>query len=765
MRSYTAISAWIFSLILFVSVGCGRDDVQDNCQDNDGCPGAQVCLGGACMDPGDAGDVADGGGEQDIDDLSDGGGELDGEDRDGLVEFDGEDDVDEPDSVDLACEQDRDCPADQSCVEEVCVDRPECLVDTDCGDEEICLAGSCTYSPECAVDADCVEGFECVGGQCFEEICRGPQDCAEGELCDGGECVVPPQTASCFVAAQTLSVSQGQQIALQAFALDSNGEGVAATFEWTSSNPSIATVAADNQHAVGAGGVGTTTLSAATTAGIDCDGEVVLNGEEEVAVGDLRVRVYDEETGAGVAGAEVVISGQTGVTTDASGLAALDAPDGVYNLSVFAGDYNYITINGLSSNDVRVPLSKRAGSGPIGGFTGQFNLSEINTTGDVNLGLAGASIAGGLLDMNLQRLLGEPFVAQAEIPGLGGQELPLPGGLVVHGQVLGFDLDIKQTYYASASSGARLGWGLAGKVPAMRLINLVQGGGDATDILTTLLPLFSRFDHANRPLNLSALERITDSQDINGNGDTSEMVPDYNAFPDVSLKPSVRQVLASEIDVSNFPQMSDSQASAAVLVGGTLLDGPGFVPLGISATADEDDDGRPDNRRLTMAPPYGSLTGGRYAVIAIAFEPNQVGFNNGISLPDEFSVSLWNGQSIPTNISLGTFPDASEVSLDTAGRTLSVEADAGPLFRVRMVGTERSWDVWSVGPDGTQGHFTHEISIPEASNGRVDFLQSGEVFVDAIATEITMDELVSATGIGLNQAGLVSTRFNRTKLD
>lgn len=684
-----------------------------------------------------------------------------------VIEIDADmpDSVDPPDVIEAACQDDRDCPAAQRCVQEVCVDRPECLVDTDCADDEICLGGSCTYAPECDADNACQEGFECVGGQCFEEICRGANDCAEGEFCDGGECVLPPEVTSCFVAAQTRSISEGQRIGLQAFAQDADGQGLAARFEWTSSDPSVATIAPDNLSAVGAGGVGTATLTATTDSGIACDGEVVLTGESAVEVGDLRVRVVDGATGAPVAGAEVVIDGQPGVSTDASGVATLDAPQDAYTLSVFAGDYNYITIHGLDVADVRIPLSKRAGSGPVAGFTGQFDLSNINSSGDVSLGLAGASVLGGLLNLDLKGLLGEPFMAEVSIPGMGASELPLPGGLVAYGSVFGLNLDIKKNYYATAPGGVSLSWGMAGKVPAMELFGLVQGGGGAADMLTTLLPLFSRFDHTNRPLNLSASPRVADVNDINGNGDTAEMIPDYDAFPEVSLSPSVRQVLASEINISNFPQMTNSQASVAVLIGGTLLDGPGFVPLGISATADEDGDGRPDNRRLTMAPPYGSLTGGRNAIIAIAFEPGQVGFEDGIELPDEFSVSLWNGQTLPGNIALGAFPDASDVTLDPSTRTLSVQATAGPLYRVRIVGTERSWDVWSVGAAGTQGHFVHEVSIPEPVNGREDLLQSGEVFVDAISAEITMSELVSATGIGLQQAGLVSTRFNRTKLN
>ncbi|QDG54312.1 hypothetical protein FIV42_27270 [Persicimonas caeni] len=666
-----------------------------------------------------------------------------------------------------SCETDADCPARQMCdASGLCVDRPECLLDDDCADQEICLNGQCTYSPDCESDADCDEGFECVGDQCYEALCRGPEDCPADQFCDAGECVEPPSASSCFVAAQNGVISANQRYSLEAFAVDAEGNGIPASFVWASSNESVATIDATGPSAVGQGATGTTTITAALAdTGVQCSGEIVLTGQSDVSPGDLRVVVTDVETGRGVSGAEVVLSNGTSAGTDQNGVALLAAPQGQYDVSVFSDAHNFVTVLDVQSTDIRVPLTQRRGTGPVAGFTGQFDLSQINTTGDVTLGLAGASIAGGLLDLDLQRLLGEPFMTRLEVPGMGGQDVPLPGGLVVFGRVFGFDLDFKRTYYANTSGGARIGWGLAGKVPAQRLFSLFQNGGGGTgDVLTTLLPLFNRFDHATKPLNLVEQPRVQDTGDLDGDGDTTEMVPDYDAFPQESLAPHVRQNLVTDVDVSNFPQMSDGAAELAVLVGGALLDAPGYVPLGISATNDQDGDGRPDTRRLTMAPPHGSISGGRFAIVALAFRSGQVGFQNGVQLPDEFSASLWNGQSLPTAVGLGTFPDASQGTIDDNARTISVTADAGPVYRVRLVGEERTWDVWSKGAPGVQGTFSHQVVIPTPPSGRSDLFTSAEVFVDAIAAQVTMDDLVRATGIGLRDAGVVATSFSRTKI-
>jgi hypothetical protein len=568
------------------------------------------------------------------------------------------------------------------------------------------------------------------------------------------------------VAAQTGVISENQQYRLEAFAVDANGDGLPANFEWTSSDTTVASIDASGPFAVGEGGTGTTTITAVLTdSGTACSGEVVLTGQAPVTSGNVRVVVTDAENGQAISGAEVVLDNGATATTNASGVATLTSAASQNDVSVFSEPHNYVTVQGVQSNDIRISLSPRSGNGPVAGFTGEFDLSQINSSGDINLGLAGASIAGGLLNLDLERLLGDPFMTHMEIPGAGSQDVPLPGGLVIFGQVFGIDLDFKRTYYTNTSGGARVGWGLAGKVPAQRLMSLFQnGGGGAGDVLTTLLPLFSRFDHATKPLNLVEEPRVQDTGDLDGDGDTTEMVPDYNTFPDVTLGPHVRQNLVTDVDVSNFPQMTNGAAEVAVLVGGAVLDAPGYVPLGISATSDEDEDGRPDTRRLTMAPPHGAVSGGRFGVVALAFRSDEVGFQNGVQFPDEFSASLWNGQTLPTSIGLGTFPDASQGSVDDTARTVTVTADAGPVFRVRLVAAERTWDVWSEGAPGVQGTFAHQVTVPSIPSGRTDIFSSADVFVDAITAQVTMDNLVRATGIGLRDAGLAATSFNRTKI-
>lgn len=664
--------------------------------------------------------------------------------------------------LDTRCGSDADCAAREACVEGRCEARDECVLDRDCDGGELCLGGQCTLAPECSAQVPCPEGFECVGDTCFESICRGPDDCGNGEICEAGECVEPAVAASCVVASASQTIVEGQSILLDAFAYDSNGNSISAPIVWASSDSAVASIVGSTALGGASGGSTTITATLGTGDPIACMGDLTLTNPGPAPMNNFRATVFDADSGAPVQGAEVLVDGQT-ATTDAAGVATLPLPTGAFDVTVASNDHNWVSLVGINSTDIRVPLTVKQGTGPVAGFSGEFDESMINSSGDVTLGLAGASLTGGLLDVNLTRLLGDSFVRRLNIPGIVDTDIPLPGGVVVYGGAFGFQIDLKEEYYATAPGGGRIAWGLAGNVPIRDLIGLFMGGGGGTgDVLSLILPLFNRFDHGSKASVLAARPRVTDTADFDGDLDTTEQLPDYANFPNVELQPSVRQTLVSDVAISRFPTLSSGTADAAVLVGGAVQGNVGFIPLGISATNDEDGDGFPDSRRLTVAPPYGSITGGRFAVLAIAFGDGGGAGPGGFDLPDELSVALWNGQSLPAGLSLGTFPDASTITLDRMTRSVGVTADAGPLYRVRIVGADRTWDVWSTGPAGQMGTFNHSIAIPAAPGMQTDYLTSGDVLVDAIQTNVSLDQLVRANGVGLTNAGLVSTAFNRT---
>lgn len=728
-------------------LGCGDGQVQDGCEcvdvaceTNDDCDGTAVCIDGICDQC-----------------------KEDAHCPEGLVCSDGQclEDTD--------CQEDTDCRPDERCAPDgVCRPRRSCVFDDDCPRDEICFNGRCAIAPECTEDADCPEGTECVGGNCFLTVCRGPDDCENGQICDAGECVDPPPVVMCQVATQDQLITDGQQIALEAFAFDDQGQAVAATFEWASSDPDVARIV-PGPFALGGTSGGNAEITATIAGGdpIQCDGAAQLTNPGPVMTDTVRIVVTDAESGAGVAGATVRIGNATD-TTNASGVANVSDPmTSSYDVDVFHDDFNWLTVQGVTSRDVKLPLLRQNGTGDVAGFTGEFDTSGLHSQGNITLGLAGASLAGGILELNLQRLLGDTFVTPLNIPGVADTDIPLPGGLVAYGGALGFNVDLKKTYYAQSAGGPRIAWGLAGLLPFSELLSFFQGGDfSGTDVLGQLLPLFNRFDHGAYPLVMQELPRITDTADFDRDGDTTEELPDYEAFPVVDLLPDVRQNLVTDVRISNFPTINGEQTTLGLLVGGVVLPSPGLVPTGISATTDEDGDGRPDTRRLSIAPAYGSLVGGRYSIVAITFGSGGGGGPvgpGGFALPGEFSVALWNGQSYPAALSLGTFPDSSTTSVSNGSRTVSVNASAGPMFRVRLQGEERSWDVWSLGPAGVQGQFSHDITIPAAPPMGGGLFQNGQIYVDAIQTNVNIDDLVGASGLGLTRAGLVTSAYNRTR--
>lgn len=807
-----------FAAVLFaVSLlcGCGSESGQQECSVNEDCPDSQVCTGEICVEPGAGDATTDGdsgacyeyqgscvrdecGGDAadtcqrvtcpincetweelegcdcvrrsctSVDDCYDFAC-IDGKCR--RCESDADcsgDRICHPSGRCLSgkpCEEDDDCAARKECSDRgECVERDECLVDGDCGDDEICFNGRCTYSPECEEDSDCREGMECVGEQCYEEICRGPEDCEDGEVCAAGECIEPPEASECFVATPDSTISENSRIRLKAYAIDGQGRGVPASFEWNSSDPSVAAIDSSGDYAVGGSASGTATITAtlADGSGTSCEGSAELTNPGSLQSGNVRVVVTSAKGRQAVSGAEVVVPSSGSATTGGAGVAQLSKPSGDFTVSVFHPDYNYLTVQGVQASDIRLPVREKEGSGPVAGFKGEFDKSKLHTQGDVTLGLAGSSISGGLLEVGLDQLLGRPVVREIQTPQ-GDQQIPLPSGLVMFGQVLGFDLDVKEKYFTTSPGGARIGWGLAGEVPAQRLLELFQNGLD--NPLATLLPLFNRFDHAERPLQLTAKPRVTDSGDFDGDGDTSEEIPDYQNFPTVDLQPSVRQNLVTAVTVSNFPSLPNGDAEFAVLVGGNLQSGAGMVPLGISATTDDDGDGVPDLRNLSMAPPHGSITGGRYAVMALAFRTDGLSPQGGLALPNNLSAALWTRQSLPKQVGLGTFPDATTGTVDASNRKIDLTADAGPMYRFQFVGDSRTWEVWTTGPQGSMGTYKYTADIPSVPGSRTDLFTDGDAtLVDAIQVSVTLDELVKSTGIGLRRVGRVATGFNRTEL-
>ncbi|MEL6179594.1 MAG: hypothetical protein AAFS10_11610, partial [Myxococcota bacterium] len=348
-----------------------------------------------------------------------------------------------------ACDTDAACLPEEVCRDGICDPRTPCIGDGQCAEIEQCIDNLCFAAELCEARDDCPGGLDCVSGRCVPFVCRGPADCADDELCEGGTCTMPdadPAITDVIILTEPQLIVEGQIIDFVAVTLDATGAIIPGQpVTWASDNVDVAEIDGDTGRATG----GTDAGEAAITAsfGDVTSTPVKLTHPGAAVEGQPRVTVIDAQTGDPIEGAEVT-RGEGQAATDANGQVTFAPTDGATMVSVYAEGYNYTTLMGLISADVVVPLRPASGNAAIGGFTGEQDISEFNTAGDVTLGLTGASLDRELSGIDLEAILGDPFQTQIAIPGLFEADLPLPGGLTLFGSVFGFPLTIKETYYA-----------------------------------------------------------------------------------------------------------------------------------------------------------------------------------------------------------------------------------------------------------------------------------------------------------------------------
>ncbi len=658
------------------------------------------------------------------------------------------------------CEADGDCEGGQLCRAGSCVDPRPCDANDDCGADESCEAGNCEPLPRCGGDANCEAGEICQAGRCRERsgcearddcgadedcvaercvpfVCRGDVDCGGAEVCNAGACEPPAdvEVARVVILSRPRTLTIGQTVRLRAAALDLRGDIVATRgFLWSGDAPDVLGVEA-----------GTGAVTAGPEAGA---GQVVAafpqpNGEllasdplglrvvEAAAPDGLRVRV----TAAGEpVEAATVRAGELDGLTDALGVAEFVVEGDPPPITVFADGFDFVTLVGLGTLDVHVPLTPRSDDALVAGFTGAVSFDEVTSQGGLELGLAGASISGGLTHLGFAQLVGELFNVSVNAGPLS-QDIPLPGGLVLSAEVpIVGRLEIKDRYHAVSGPGLRVGWAFAGRIDVGVLIGLVQGGGgfDAGTVLATLLPFFDSFQHGLRVAEeLRALPRRPDEDDLDGDGDTDELVPDYDRFPVLDNEPTFDQQLRLGVTLPELPA-----GGTALLFAGVEVEEVGFVPMGVTAAT------APGPLPMRLAPPYGGLEAGEPVVFALAGAFGGGGF----AVPDDVSavIGRWAGR-FPNELAFDPFlSPANAVEWDAALRAIAGGAvDGAGLHRVVFRGGSGRWTVYfgaGAAPEWT---------LPFPPDGVADLAGGAtEVRFEALRTGATLDELAGAGGPG-----------------
>jgi len=471
------------------------------------------------------------------------------------------------------------------------------------------------------------------------------------------------------------------------------------------------------------------------------------------------VTVIDVTTGAPVEGATVQSNLGDDQTTDAGGSVTFGGTIGPINLHVFDESYNPVSVMNIVQTEGVVPLEPMAGNVSIGGFTGRPDMANVSTTGNIDLGLAGSSLAGDLVNLDLTTLLGDGFVTEIEST-FGNFAVPLPGGLVVAPHVPGVSGG-KDRYQVLARDGLRFAWGMAGRVNLFDILDLVgSGGGSIAEIIAGLLPYFERFEHGLTPIDIDALPRIVDSDDYDGDGDTTELIADYDAFPELDLAPSVPQRLRTVVELPTTPLIGDVRPDIAIVLGGTTVESVGYVLLGLNASS-ADDSGSLPAVVLKMAPAHSGLSAGEYAVVALTFDPNEAGVGlDGIDLPRNISGRLHVSATIPQEVVFdGAFPDLPEdSSVDVATRTVTIADVGADLYRVRVEGADSTWTIFSSEPGS--------LTLPSTPGGLPDPFAMPTIVVEALfARGRTLDDLVSPEGVTIRRLDAAVEGFGRIVID
>ncbi len=662
------------------------------------------------------------------------------------------------------CDDDSDCADNELCNGEgYCQERDGCLIDDDCDDNATCNAGYCFEAASCSENDPCAEGFDCVAGRCVEGICRRNEDCTNGQICSAGACVersvVEPHRLVIVTPygvctgggenACRLPLAVAASAQLTAMALDVNGRGIGGQdYRWSSDAPNNAAITAN----------GLVTAVAAGQARIDVAiGQLTADRTVQVVIEPAPLRdeitVLDER-GRGLSGARVAVKQAGGWryidgTTDDSGhLALTGLQGGAVDISVLAEGYEQtMLVGGLTkgAGALRVVLPlMRDRSARAAGFRARVDFSDVRTQGDGQLSLSGASVPD-ILAFDLLTLAGDTFAAELQIPGQGATSIPMPGGITFTATVFNFPINLKDTAYARGAAGLRTAWSFAGNVDPIALFGRFQGIESPSDAVLSIFPLLGAFEHglvAGLPLSEQPL--VADQDDLNGNEDRAELVPDWQSFALTELRPSTRQNGRTELVVP-----AANGADGSILTGGVFHPGTGFTPLGMSAHQGAGAADLP----FVVAPVYGGLEGHDYIFAVLALSND----GNGVRAQMRRSPRLDNRQSFAAHLRLPV------LELGNTPDSLAVDQSSGAQI-VRLVSTGRDGALRVYA--APQGNASLQIDAAPGPNGAQQRMGSGAVeliSLSGLPQGSAVAHLSSGQGMVFSSLGMHATGFARVR--
>jgi hypothetical protein len=576
-------------------------------------------------------------------------------------------------------------------------------------------------------------------------------------------------------------------------------------FEWTSSDSEVVAVDSTTGALVGGAAEGLAEISA-TTGALDC-GKVSFANHLPLPPdsGNVRVIVYDEETGQPVEGADVIIGSNPPAKTDAAGVVSLASAPG--DVHVFHEGYTWVSVVGLNLADYVIHLPPRPDDTMAGGFRGHFDFSSIRDKG-VQTGLAGTSVAASLLDFTPRSLFGELIqnpiwmdTSCGDIADHEGAE-PWPAPLEWRNEN-SCGPDPMPRYRVLGRAGFRTAWGFGHGLSSRDVQSLVRIW---TLLSTGILPsppgmylsivrrVLDRFSHAVVPIFevepipkvvTPCIDRLTGIPDFGvafpckalGKDEVpmvdSPTMADYDHFPELILKLSTKKALKTTLTLPRLPALGNACPDAVTLMGASALPGMGLVPLGFGAGLDDpwweqnepdctvnstEDGFDPGQLMLRISPNHAGTEGNPYVLVAMATADDPDRYHS----PHAASVRIVKANTLEAGHDLsGTpFPGFGEGALfDSTTRTLSGPASdvtGASFYRYKLSGGNGDWVVYS--PVGAG-----PAALPAAPDGLGDRAPASEMTVYALTTEGTrLSDLVSSSGDRhLGDLGDVVDAFSR----
>lgn len=383
-----------------------------------------------------------------------------------------------------------------------------------CSDDDDAARSKAAGTKVCTASSQCSAGQICQQGHCKTFEGCSATSCAAGQFCDldfqcktvAQKCAAAPGGCECHIAnaagqlvddasAAAFVVPTGTRIEPSVALATKNGTLLpGAAYALSLDGASAASFSLDGTAVVATAQAGAATLTARVDGFATCT--VTLRNLGPTQDGAARFFVFDDVTGAPIAGATVVVesdasgpvadvapTGAEGVTTAAARFA------GPYTVSVFKAGYHYLSFVGLdATRDVALPLTLRDNATRVAGYSGTVDFQSYeqrylnNKPLPLKVAYAGSSVPmSALLSLDPTLVLGQIGLPKCNISPLPPECYPLKiegmfdGHIALPpGAVLGLGADVlKPQFDAAGYPGRRYGWVAGAELPGDQIMRLM----------------------------------------------------------------------------------------------------------------------------------------------------------------------------------------------------------------------------------------------------------------------------------------------------